>query len=154
GGETGASGAEANSAASDSRAEPVAPRAWYRGGRSPAAIAHGLVATVAAAGFGLLHLDWLHAAADHWPLFAAAGVALLAARATWPRISLTWAALLAAAASVDHLDHAFAAALAFTALAALDEWPRARALLFGPRPVATVASSGAVLAALIGRVAL
>lgn len=108
----------------------------------------------ASAVFALLHLDWFHAAANHWPLFAAAGVALLAARATWPRITLAWAALLAAAASVDHADQAFAAALAFTALAALDEWPRARALLFGSRPVATVASSGAVLAALVGRFAL
>jgi len=136
------------------RAETTSPPFPSRGGRSPAAIAHGLVATLAAAGFGVFRIDWFHAVASHWPLFAAAGVALLAARATWPRISLAWAALLAAAASVDHLDYAFAGALAFTALAALDEWPRARALLFGPRPVATIAASGAVLAALVGRLML
>ncbi len=124
--------------------------AWR--GRSPASVAHGLVAI---AGSSLLAIQRVNRPGDEWLiLFAAAVVALLGARSTWPRLALTWAALVAVSAAIREPRQELFVALAFTALAALDEWPKARALLFGPRPIATVASSSAVLAMVVWRVGL
>ena len=131
----------------------LAASAWtgWRG-RSAAAGVHGLFAI---AGSSLLATQHVQDVFDgSWALYAAAGAALLGARAIWPRISIGWAALLAVAAAARHPRQELFVAVALTALAVVEEWPKLRALLFGPRSVATVASSGAALAMVVWRVDL
>lgn len=118
--------------------------AWK--GRSAGAIAHGVVALVGAAVLaGVTAADRFQDATV--ALGVAAAGALFAARAVAPRFCVLWAALLASTSFALRGDASVLwVAVAFTALALIEERPAWRALLFGPRSVATAASVGAVVA--------